>query len=250
MSGDNIKSRPSEENHYFHQVSKRAKRPTATRTRLFFANDFPLSPFFPVIYWLLWTEIVLLELFKSDLLTVEMQFLQNMTLVFLRPSTNSNSPNPNIFFMQTQDGETIPFEFGLLTLPPCLDQSASKSESESRSNATLHSYQHGESIHAVIYVGVVLMVYACIIMMMIATNIKRQRLEGEDADYYEEFLQKRDHFKYAQLVAEARQSVEPHVKRAASIHPSTPLFTMDQLNSSNSPILGGGMAPSIVIQSA
>lgn len=62
-----------------------------------------------------------------------------------------------------------------------------------------------QEIDAVIYVGVVLLVYAFIIMLMIASNIRRQRMDAEGADFYEEFLQKREEFKNEMLYHETRK---------------------------------------------
>lgn len=64
---------------------------------------------------------------------------------------------------------------------------------------------HEQELDAVLYVSVVLLVYALIIMLMIASNIRRQRFEAEEADYYEEFLQKRDQFKNEKLYEETKK---------------------------------------------
>jgi hypothetical protein len=45
-------------------------------------------------------------------------------------------------------------------------------------------------LHELLYVVIVIMFYAMALMVMIATQIRKQRREGTEVDYYDEYLQR------------------------------------------------------------
>lgn len=50
-------------------------------------------------------------------------------------------------------------------------------------------------LNELLYVVIVIMFYATALMIMIATQIRKQRREGQDADYYDEYLERNRNIK-------------------------------------------------------
>lgn len=50
-------------------------------------------------------------------------------------------------------------------------------------------------LNELLYVVIVIMFYATALMVMIATQIRKQRREGQDAEYYDEYLERNRNIK-------------------------------------------------------
>jgi len=55
-------------------------------------------------------------------------------------------------------------------------------------------------LNELLYVVIVIMFYATALMIMIATQIRKQRREGQDADYYDEYLERNRNIKDILLI--------------------------------------------------
>ncbi|KAK3585001.1 hypothetical protein CHS0354_024914 [Potamilus streckersoni] len=50
-------------------------------------------------------------------------------------------------------------------------------------------------VNELLYVVIVIMFYAIALMVLIATQIRRQRREGQEVEYYDEYLERNDQIK-------------------------------------------------------
>lgn len=67
-------------------------------------------------------------------------------------------------------------------------------------NNTIYELHHNtkykdSELNELLYVVIVIMFYATALMVMIATQIRKQRREGQDAEYYDEYLERNRNIK-------------------------------------------------------